>query len=341
MKKSRILGEGLKFSKKFVLNKLGIRQPFHAQWEILYRCNLRCDFCNVWRDPTYDATRLGREDALKLVDELAEVGVMFLNLTGGEPLMVAHTTEILKRAHDYGIYTSMNTNGVYVKEKISELKGAIDLLYISLDSPHAEMHEDLRGVKDIFPKIMDAIRATKEAGINVAINMTVTKKNFDHMDEMCRLATELNVPVYLRPVSVIPTEFNDVSNASELKYEKENHVKAVLELKKKYKNIKTSSSYLKFMENKGFSNYQCKAMRISLNIKPDGTVVLPCGYFPTFKFQRNGQTLKELIQSPEFEVKTRMKWYKFCENCTLSCYYVPTAMMDVKNIPSLVKSYVR
>ncbi|MFQ5963078.1 MAG: radical SAM/SPASM domain-containing protein [Candidatus Scalinduaceae bacterium] len=323
------------------MNKLGIRAPFHVQWEILYGCNLKCDFCNVWRDHTYDATRLKREDALHLVDELAEVGVMFLNLTGGEPLMLDHTTDVLQRAKEHGIYTSMNTNGVYVKDKVKELKKGIELLYVSLDSPYAKTHDELRGAEGCFSQIMDGIRAAYDEGINLAINMTVTKKNFDHMEKMCELATNLNVPLYIRHVKVIPTEFNDVSNASKLNYSAMKHVEAVRKLKKKYKAIKTSDAYLNFMENKGFTNYPCKAMKISLNIKPDGTLVLPCGYFPVHKFKKNGKSLKEIIKSKGFEEKTNIRWYDFCDNCTLSCFYVPTAMMDFKNYISLVKSYVR
>jgi len=266
---------------------------------------------------------------------------MFLNLTGGEPLLVKHTPEILKRAREKGIITSMNCNGTLLPNRYKELNNTLNKIFISLDSPNADLHDKLRGQEGCYSKAIKAVELCRDMGINTAINMTVTMDSFDQMEEMALLAKEMDVALYMRPVSVIFTEFQNVSNADKHTFSKETYVKNMLALKKKYPHIKTSKAYLNFVATGGFNNFQCKAMELSINIKPDGSVVLPCGYYPTYKFDRNEKTLKQLIKTQEFQKKTEIKWYDFCKDCTLSCFYVPAAMLRVENILSLVDSYAK
>lgn len=320
-----------------MLNKVGINTPFHAQWEIIYNCNLKCDFCNVWNDKEYNQKELDTEKSLKLIDELSDVGIVFLNITGGEPLLKKDIVKILNYAKQKGLYVSMNSNGLLLKDRILELKNCLDALHISLDSADPLVHDKLRGKKS-YGIILENIKLAKKSGLNIAVNMTVSKENMNGVFDMTKLTEKLGVDLFLTPVSVIPTEFKDRSKSKQLILNNQEYVEIVKLLKQKFTHIKTSDAYLDFVCRSGFNSFQCKASNVSLHIKPDGSLTLPCGYFPKHKFQWN-KSIKEIISSTKYTACKPSGTYSFCKDCTLSCFFIPTVMLKISKWSSLLKSY--
>jgi len=209
LKSMEFLGVGTKFILRFIQNKLGFYKPYFAQWEITYRCNLKCIFCNVYKNKTYHGKELSTEDSLKLLDNLKEAGILFINFTGGEPFLKKDFVKILRHAKELGFVTTMNENGQLLKTYVPLIKDYIDSLHISLDSHKKETYEKLRGVKNTFSKVLEGIKEAKKHDIYVAVNMTVTNENFDEMENFCKFAEKLGVDVFLTIVSIIPTEFID------------------------------------------------------------------------------------------------------------------------------------
>jgi MoaA/NifB/PqqE/SkfB family radical SAM enzyme len=328
---------GARFCLRFVANKLGFYKPFFAQWEITYRCNLRCVFCNVYKDRSYDKTELDTEQAFELLNELQKAGVVFLNLTGGEPLIREDIHLILRHAKRRGLMVTMNCNATLIREKIDLIKEYVDTIHFSLDSDNGETYHGLRGARGVFNQVIEGIRIAKENKIHVGVNMTVTRENFREMEKVCSLAKSLGVDLFFTPVSVIPTEFKEDSQSPDILVESLEYYGEVKRLKKKYPFVKTPEVYLEFVRNQGFDNYECKAMRYMLNIKPDGSVVIPCGYFPSHKFHGR---IGEIIRSEGFKEAIKRKKYRFCKDCTLSCNFIPTALMDPLRIISMIKGYL-
>ena len=336
MKTTNFLGVGVKFILRFFQNKLGFYKPYFAQWELTYRCNLKCIFCNVYKNKTYHGRELSTEDSLKLLDSLKKAGVLFINFTGGEPFLKKDFVKILRYAKELGFVITMNENGILLKKHVPLIKDYIDSLHISLDSYKKDTYERLRGVKNTFSKVLEGIREAKKHGIYVAVNMTITNENFHEMENFCKFAEKLGVDVFLTIISIIPTEFIDSSQSKDIVVDFKKYTRKVKQLKKKYKFIKTSDAYLNFVESGGFNNYKCLAMKTSLNIKPDGSIVLPCGYFPRFKFHGDINQLKKL---PSFKNATKICTYEFCKDCTLSCFFIPTSLLDINMLWSILTSY--
>lgn len=298
---------------------------------------MKCVFCNVYKDGTYDGNEISKEGAFELLKELKRTGVIFLNFTGGEPLIKKDFTAILAEARRQGFFVTMNTNGLLLKQMAPQIKDYVDSMHVSLDSDQAEQYEHLRGVEHSFPKVVEGIRAAQAEGIHVSLNLTVNQENVDGLKNFCEFAKALGVDVFLTLVSVIPTEFKDSSHAKDLKVDFKNYACRVRELKKEYPFIKTSDAYLDFVEKGGFNEYRCLTMKTTLNIKPDGALAFPCGYFPQYKFDGRVSALR---QWPLFQEATKVFRYDFCKDCTLSCFFVPTSLMDIKCWPSMLKSYL-
>jgi len=60
-------------------------QPITAVWEITFACNMRCKHCGSGCNTT-KPDELSTEEALKVCDQIAELKIDYITLSGGEPL---------------------------------------------------------------------------------------------------------------------------------------------------------------------------------------------------------------------------------------------------------------
>ena len=92
-----------------------------AALEITYRCNLHCVHC--YTDPFNTPAHLRRElpllEIVRILDELAEAGVLWLLLTGGEAFVHPHFREIYQEAKARGFIVSVFSNGTTLTEDLA------------------------------------------------------------------------------------------------------------------------------------------------------------------------------------------------------------------------------
>ncbi|MEM1948283.1 MAG: GTP 3',8-cyclase MoaA [Candidatus Caldarchaeum sp.] len=144
------------------------------------RCNFRCDFCMplnpVWLPHSEILTY---EEMTRVVRILADMNVTKLRLSGGEPLLRKDIEAGVKlfRSVEKIESISMTTNGYFLAEKAKALKQAgLDSVTISLHSLKPERFELIVGRKDVFSKVLDGIKAAKNAGLKpIKINCVITR----------------------------------------------------------------------------------------------------------------------------------------------------------------------
>ncbi len=84
-----------------------------CNYYLTYRCNAYCEFCHFGDHTNFKDTPFARlEDFKSNVTQLAELGVKFIDLTGGEPLLHKDVAEMAKFAHDLKMQTSITSNGL-------------------------------------------------------------------------------------------------------------------------------------------------------------------------------------------------------------------------------------
>lgn len=191
--------------------------PFQVVWNVTNSCNLRCKHCyaNAGQNPDLD---LSTEDAKRVIDRIAEWGVVVLAFSGGEPLVRRDILELARHSSSRGLYTAIATNGVLLtKEKCRELREAgVEYLQISLDGAKAETHDSFRGVDGMFARTVEGIRNAVEDGFFVNIATTVTRHNLKEIPEMITLCEDLGVDWFMM-YNFVPTgrgrfiEENDLS----------------------------------------------------------------------------------------------------------------------------------
>ena len=160
----------------FLKFKTGRPKPLFASYNVTGRCNMRCAFCEWWKN---DIPELPTNKALAAIDAVCSLGVPFFDLSGGEPLLRKDLTVLAKRVASHGCLVSMNTNGTLLNEdRVSEVADVFDTIVVSLDGPK-EVHDRIRGVPGTYDKATEAIRLLKANGVRTGVNSVATPWNID------------------------------------------------------------------------------------------------------------------------------------------------------------------
>ncbi|MGC9209348.1 MAG: radical SAM/SPASM domain-containing protein [Nitrososphaeria archaeon] len=165
----------------YIRARMGRKEPYFATYNVTYRCNSRCTYCDYWRR---DWDELGTEDALTVVRRIAESGARVLDFSGGEPSLRRDIVLLMKESHDRGLFTSLSTNGLTVPRWLVE--GAsryADAVTISLDGPE-QVHDRTRGVPGGYRRAVEAIRAYRRAGVRTGISIVLSRENAGSVERL-------------------------------------------------------------------------------------------------------------------------------------------------------------
>ncbi len=171
---------------------MSLSAPFLVVWDFTHKCNLRCKHCYS-NSGAVQEEELTTQQALDVVDQLADCHVTALAFSGGEPLTRQDFFQIAKHASDRGLYVSLATNGTLLtKEMVQKLKQAkVNYVDISIDGATAKTHDDFRGVPGTFDKAVAGLKNCIEADLCVCIASTATKNNLAEMPDIITLAEDL------------------------------------------------------------------------------------------------------------------------------------------------------
>jgi len=159
--------------------------PRVVGWEITRRCNLRCIHCGSTAGPPRD-DELNLDEALDLCDQLADLEVELLTLSGGEPFLHPHWDALAGRLDQGGVKVMMITNGYMVEEQVERLAASpIRRVGFSIDG-NQQVHDQIRANPHSFTRAMGGMRALKARGFAVGVVTHVSRMNMHLLEEMYR-----------------------------------------------------------------------------------------------------------------------------------------------------------
>lgn len=173
--------------------------PLYLQWVLTSECNLRCKHC-LYQDSVnnYNSRNdLSHERVIELIDEIDEMGIIKVALTGGEIFLREDIFDILTKFKSKNIALTLFTNATLITDEvITKLKAIlnpkVDSLQVSLDGATKETHEKTRG-KDTYEKTIQGIKKLIKAGFSVVVACVATNYNISELLELYELARALNV----------------------------------------------------------------------------------------------------------------------------------------------------
>lgn len=173
--------------------------PNHPVWEMTYACNLRCKHCHASSSqPSQD--ELTTREAKGLLREIARVDQFrMMVFSGGEPMVREDVFELCEYCKRLGFPVVIATNGTLVTTEVARrlARCGVVCLAVSLDSTKAEVHDHIRSTPGAFDLAIRGIRACREAGMALQINMTAMEYNMSEIPELLDLASRYNASIVL------------------------------------------------------------------------------------------------------------------------------------------------
>jgi MoaA/NifB/PqqE/SkfB family radical SAM enzyme len=148
--------------------------PSHAQIGVTNYCPQHCDYC-------YNKKRSGipleTKEIIKLISDLKNMGVFWLGLTGGEPLLNNDIVDIIKSASDVCAVKLFTTGCGLTVELAEEMKKAgLFSVCVSLDSWDAEVHDKNRNYEGAFNTALKAVDIFKKTWIHTGISAVLSRE---------------------------------------------------------------------------------------------------------------------------------------------------------------------
>lgn len=156
------------------------------------RCNCRCVMCDIWKRT--ESEELTYAALSSHLSSFREMGVEWIVLSGGEPLMHSDFVRIAELFRSEGIRLTLLTTGLLLSKYADSVARSFDEVIISLDGPR-DVHDKIRRVSGAFDRIHDGITALRQHTTAPAIRArtTVQKENFHHLLGTIAAARELGL----------------------------------------------------------------------------------------------------------------------------------------------------
>ncbi len=154
-----------------------VTRPVYAVWEITLRCDLACLHCGS-RAGKGRPDELSTEEALRTVDQIAELGVTEVSLIGGEVYLREDWETIARRVKDRGMTCGIVTGGRgFTRERAQAAKDAgVDGVSVSVDGL-APTHDRLRAVHGSHQAAMEALGNLEAVGLRRSANTQINRWN--------------------------------------------------------------------------------------------------------------------------------------------------------------------
>ncbi len=265
------------FNKIKILQNILLNKPILAVWYLTDKCNFDCLYCMVHERKTED---LSFDEIKETFYVIKDLGIRYIFLQGGEPLLRKDIIQILSLCLEYKIKPTIVTNGTYINhELINYIKDRDINLTISLPTLNHKKHLELTkndNLKEILKNI-EQIKNVKHIG-NWSITTTITRTNYNEINHIKDFAEKNNFMYAIR------SYIHDIGafgkSDSKLKYgeRREDIIRAFRELSK----IEEKRNYLahliyeeeiKYLKE-GYST-PCDAIKHSIIVNSDGSFS-PC-----------------------------------------------------------------
>lgn len=315
--------------------------PLAGNFELTPCCNLRCRMCYVRRDYAEVADRMvGGKQWIDWGREAAEKGMLYLLLTGGEPLTHPDFREIYTELHKLGLMVMLNTNGTLIDEDMVDFltENVPARVNLTLYGSSPETYERLCGDGSAYERAVRAICALNDRGIQVKLNFSATPSNSADLAEVLDFAAKRHIRVqttaYMFPGIRRDREFENgdrfpPQEAGALLAENDRLRYPRAEFLERAENMQKGRAYHDMQEecfDQPTEHLRCRAGRSSFWMTWDGLLV-PCGMMtrPAANAREIGltQAWEEIrVKTENILVPakcTQCTLRPFCTSCPAAC----------------------
>lgn len=174
--------------------------PLMFYYEVTQACDLVCAHCRASAQKEPAPGELSTDQSRALIDQVATFPKKpHMVFTGGDPLKRADLFDLMAHAvsRDIPIALTPSATPLATKEAFQRARDVgVKRLGISLDGPNAQVHDAFRGWEGSFERTLEMLANARELEMAVQVNTTITRRNFELIDEMAELLASQGIAMW-------------------------------------------------------------------------------------------------------------------------------------------------
>jgi len=165
--------------------------PWVLLAELTHRCPLHCAYCSNSLKLTGRDLELDTAEWVRVFTQAAELGIVQLQLSGGEPLLREDLDALIGAARELELFVQVLTSGIGLDRRRAEAlaRTGVDWIQLSIQSAAASSGDRIAGFKAHAHK-RDAASALVEAGLGFTLNVVLHRRNIDELEAIAELALD-------------------------------------------------------------------------------------------------------------------------------------------------------
>ena len=171
----------------------GLGAPLGLLAELTHRCPLQCPYCSNPLNLERADGELSTELWCDVLAQAAELGVLQLHLSGGEPTLRRDLAQIVAQAASVGLYSNLITAGVLLTQaRLEELSArGLDHVQISIQDAEATNADRIAHYAGGHGKKLEVARWTKALNLPLTLNAPIHRQNIARLPAIIELALDL------------------------------------------------------------------------------------------------------------------------------------------------------
>jgi pyrroloquinoline quinone biosynthesis protein E len=162
--------------------------------EVTHRCPLQCPYCSNPLALERAAAELSTEAWLNVLDQAAQIGILQVHFTGGEPLARKDIATLVAHAAKRGLYTNIITSGVTLDDRAMAalMQAGVDHIQLSFQDVDPDENDRFGGSPGAFAKKSAAAARIRDAGLPLTLNFVIHRANAARVPQMIEMAEHLH-----------------------------------------------------------------------------------------------------------------------------------------------------
>ncbi len=165
--------------------------PCRFFFELTYNCNLKCKHCIVSEDK--DRQELTYDQILRIIDQVADFGCIYINFTGGEPLSRKEFFEIASYTKRKGLAFTIQTNGTLITPEIADKIAALSPFQVSVTllGVNQNTHDGIVGIEGANKRTVEAIKLLRKRNVHVYVATVIMRQNAGELTKIEEFAQKV------------------------------------------------------------------------------------------------------------------------------------------------------